>query len=43
MDAGIKCVGVHANLDRTFPLEQMAAAHAYMEENRTGGKVVGIP
>jgi NADPH:quinone reductase-like Zn-dependent oxidoreductase len=34
---------VHANLDRTFPLEEMAVAHAYMEGNRAAGKLVGIP
>jgi NADPH:quinone reductase-like Zn-dependent oxidoreductase len=34
---------VHANLDRTYPLDEIAAAHAYMEANRATGKVVGIP
>ena len=34
---------VHANLDRTYALDDMAAAHAYMEANRATGKVVGIP
>ena len=34
---------VHANLDRTFALDEIAAAHAYMEANRANGKVVGIP
>jgi NADPH:quinone reductase-like Zn-dependent oxidoreductase len=34
---------VHANLDRTFTLEEIAAAHAYMEDNRAVGKVIGIP
>ena len=29
-----------ANLDRVFPLEEIAAAHRYMEENRAAGKVV---
>jgi NADPH:quinone reductase-like Zn-dependent oxidoreductase len=32
-----------ANLDRVFPLDEIAAAHAYMEANRATGKVVGIP
>jgi NADPH2:quinone reductase len=30
-------------IDRTFPLEQAAAAHTYMEERRTMGKVLIIP
>ncbi len=30
-------------IDRTFPLAQTAAAHAYMEERRTMGKVLIIP
>jgi NADPH:quinone reductase-like Zn-dependent oxidoreductase len=34
---------VHPNLDRTFPLDEIPAAHAYMEANRATGKVVGIP
>ena len=34
---------VHANLDRTYALDDMAAAHVYMEANRATGKVVGIP
>jgi len=34
---------VHANLDRTFGLDEISAAHAYMEANRAAGKVVGIP
>jgi NADPH:quinone reductase-like Zn-dependent oxidoreductase len=34
---------VHANVDRTFPLDDIAAAHAYMEANRAVGKVIGIP
>ena len=34
---------VHANLDRTYALDDIAAAHAYMEANRATGKVVGIP
>ena len=34
---------VHANLDRTYPLDEIAAAHAYMEANRATGKVVGFP
>jgi len=34
---------VHANLDRTYALDEIAAAHAYMEANRATGKVVGIP
>jgi NADPH:quinone reductase-like Zn-dependent oxidoreductase len=34
---------VHANLDRTFALDEIAKAHAYMEANRATGKVVGIP
>jgi NADPH:quinone reductase-like Zn-dependent oxidoreductase len=32
-----------ANLDRTFPLEEIVDAHRYMEENRASGKVVGLP
>ena len=32
-----------ANLDRAFALDEIAAAHAYMEANRATGKVVGIP
>jgi NADPH:quinone reductase-like Zn-dependent oxidoreductase len=34
---------VHANVDRTFTLDEIAAAHAYMEANRAVGKVIGIP
>ena len=34
---------VHANLDRTYALDDIAGAHAYMEANRATGKVVGIP
>ena len=34
---------VHANLDRTYALDEIAAAHAYMEANRATGKVVGLP
>lgn len=30
------------NLDRTFPLERIADAHRFMEENRACGKVVGV-
>jgi NADPH:quinone reductase-like Zn-dependent oxidoreductase len=30
-------------LDRTFPLDEIADAHRYMEDNRAAGKVVGIP
>ncbi|WP_420112111.1 zinc-binding dehydrogenase [Pseudactinotalea sp.] len=36
--------GVHgAHLHKTFPLEEIAQAHAYMEANRATGKVVVIP
>jgi NADPH:quinone reductase len=31
------------NLDRTFPLAEIADAHRYMEANRAIGKVVGLP
>jgi NADPH:quinone reductase-like Zn-dependent oxidoreductase len=31
------------NLDRTFPLAEIAEAHRYMEDNRAAGKVVGLP
>jgi NADPH:quinone reductase-like Zn-dependent oxidoreductase len=31
------------NLDRTFPLADIADAHRYMEDNRAAGKVVGLP
>jgi NADPH:quinone reductase len=31
------------NLDRTFPLDGIADAHRYMEENRASGKLVGLP
>jgi NADPH:quinone reductase-like Zn-dependent oxidoreductase len=34
---------VQPNLDRTYALDDIAAAHAYMEANRATGKVVGIP
>ena len=30
-------------LDRTFTLTEIAAAHAYMEQSRATGKIVGIP
>jgi NADPH:quinone reductase-like Zn-dependent oxidoreductase len=30
-------------LDRAFPLDEIADAHRYMEENRAAGKVVGLP
>jgi NADPH:quinone reductase-like Zn-dependent oxidoreductase len=32
-----------ANVDRVFPLDQIAAAHQYMEEDRATGKVVVVP
>jgi NADPH:quinone reductase-like Zn-dependent oxidoreductase len=32
-----------ANVDRTFPLDEIADAHRYMEDNRASGKVVGLP
>ncbi|GIJ49168.1 NADPH:quinone reductase [Virgisporangium aliadipatigenens] len=32
-----------AHLHKTFPLEEIAEAHAYMEANRATGKVVVIP
>jgi NADPH2:quinone reductase len=32
-----------ANLDRSFPLADIADAHRYMEDNRASGKVVGLP
>jgi NADPH:quinone reductase-like Zn-dependent oxidoreductase len=32
-----------ANLDRTFPLAEIADAHRYMEANRAAGKVVVLP
>jgi NADPH:quinone reductase-like Zn-dependent oxidoreductase len=28
------------NIDRTYPFEQIAAAHAYMESNQNAGKIV---
>jgi NADPH:quinone reductase len=31
---------VHAVVDRTFPLEQAAQAHAYLERGQHTGKVV---
>ena len=30
-------------LDRAFPLDQIAAAHDYMEQNRATGKIVVVP
>jgi NADPH:quinone reductase-like Zn-dependent oxidoreductase len=30
-------------LDRVFPMEEIAAAHAYMEQDRAAGKIVVIP
>ena len=30
-------------LDRVFPLDQIAAAHDYMEQNRATGKIVVVP
>jgi NADPH:quinone reductase-like Zn-dependent oxidoreductase len=30
-------------LDRVFPMEEIAAAHAYMEQDRAAGKIVLIP
>ena len=30
-------------LDRTFPLDQISDAHAYMEADRAVGKLVVIP
>jgi NADPH:quinone reductase len=30
-------------LDRVFPLDQIAAAHEYMEQNRATGKIVVVP
>ena len=31
---------LHAQVGRTFPLDQIAEAHRTMEENRGGGKIV---
>ena len=40
---GIAGGRLRANLDRTFPLADIARAHRYMEGNRATGKVVGLP
>jgi NADPH:quinone reductase-like Zn-dependent oxidoreductase len=37
---GVAAGRYRANLDRIFPFEQLVAAHAYVEANRTVGKVV---
>lgn len=34
---------LQVRIDRTFPLEEAAAAHTYMEERRTKGKVLLLP
>jgi NADPH2:quinone reductase len=34
---------VQVRVDRTYPLEEAAAAHTYMEERRTKGKVLLVP
>lgn len=34
---------IRPHVDRTFPLEEASAAHAYIEERRNRGKVVLIP
>jgi len=31
---------VRLNIDRSYPFEQIAEAHAYMESNQNAGKVV---
>lgn len=40
---GVESGAFNVNLDRTFALAEIAAAHTYMEENRAVGKVVGLP
>ncbi len=31
---------IHLNIDRIFKLEEVAAAHQYMEDNKAKGKIV---
>ena len=40
---GIESSRYRVNLDRTFPLVEVADAHRYMEANHAAGKVVGLP
>jgi NADPH:quinone reductase-like Zn-dependent oxidoreductase len=40
---GVQDGRYRANLDRTFPLAEIADAHRYMEANRAAGKVVVLP
>jgi NADPH:quinone reductase-like Zn-dependent oxidoreductase len=39
---GVESGTYRVNLDRTFPLAEIAAAHTYMEANLATGKVVGL-
>ena len=40
---GVERGTYHADLDRVFPLNQIADAHRYMEANQATGKVVIQP
>jgi NADPH:quinone reductase-like Zn-dependent oxidoreductase len=40
---GVEDGRYEANLDRTFPMSEIAEAHRYMEGNRAAGKVVVVP
>jgi NADPH:quinone reductase-like Zn-dependent oxidoreductase len=40
--AGVESGRFRVNLDRAFPLDEIADAHRYMEQNRAAGKVVGL-
>lgn len=33
---------INLNIDKVFKLEQVAEAHAYMEENKVKGKIVVV-
>jgi NADPH:quinone reductase-like Zn-dependent oxidoreductase len=40
---GVERGAYHANLDRVFPLDQIADAHRFMEANQATGKVAIQP
>lgn len=40
MRAAVTTKAIALNIDRVFPLEEIVAAHAYMEGNHAKGKLV---
>ena len=40
---GVKAGWVRPHVDKTFPLDQAAEAHAYIEQRKNIGKVILVP